>query len=542
MAGCTTTPAGGPSSAATVDSCLAAAAARDPAAPYMVDAGTTWSFAHTEERAAVTARRLAGLGVGAGTKVALWLPNGEPWVSCFFAVARLGGTVVPAGTRLRTRDLRHILADSRAKVLIYAPHALGVDFDRMVADLRRARADGELPALEHVVSVDAGRLPGVVALESLPEEGELPAGADPEGAAVVCYTSGTTGRPKGCVHSHRTLVANGRVGAELTGLAPGERVVCPAPFAHVFGFHMGVLQCAIAGAALINAEPYAPERLLDLAESHRATVAYCVPTVARDALAEHARRPRRLELRRALIAGAPVSASLRRATLGRGGLAPELSVVYGCTEAPTISQLTPDAPEEQLLRSVGRPTPRVEVRICEPGSSDELPTGDTGEILTRGYNRMLGYLEDPEATRRKERDGWLVTGDLGQMDELGYLHFVGRADETLVVGGFNVYPGDVEFQLTDLEGVREAAVVGVPDERLGEVPMAWVTRDEGAVLDADAVLDWARGNLASYKRPRYVRIVAELPRVGTGKVARVKLIEQARRALPSLPWERLCSR
>jgi len=539
VAGCTAPTARPPLSAATIDACLAAAAERDPGGPYLIDSGTTWSFGQIAERAAATSRRLAGLGVGAGTRVALWLPNGEPWVTCFFAVARAGATVVPVGTRLRTRDLRHILSDSRASVLVYAPHALGVDFDRMVAELRRARADGELRALRHVVSVGAGRLPGVVALESVPE-GADPGGApDPDAPVVVCYTSGTTGRPKGCVHSHRTLVRNGTVAATLTGLAAGERVACPAPFAHVFGFHMGVLQCAIAGAALVNAEPYAPDRLLDLAEAHAATVAYCVPTVAHEALAEQSRRPRRLALRRVLIAGAPVSASLRRAAIGEGGLAPELAVVYGCTEAPTISQLMPDAPEEQLMRSVGRPTPGVEVRICRAGSSEELPSGDTGEILTRGYNRMLGYVGDSEATERKHRDGWLVTGDLGCMDELGYLHFVGRADETLVVGGFNVHPRDVEFQLADLDGVREVAVIGVPDERLGEVPMAWVALEDGTALDAEALLGWARANLASYKRPRYVRVVAELPRLGSGKVARVRLTEQARRTLPALPWERL---
>lgn len=522
----------------TIPGILGESARRHPDVIYLMDGSAEHTFSAVAERVEGARDRLRSLGIGRGDRVVLWLPNGLDWIVTFFAVLRLGATVVPAGTRLRTADLRHILADSGARILVHTPSFLEIDFGQMVAELPRIREAGELLTPECLIAAVADAIPSANPLGEREAGGDGQSGArgpEPDEPAIVCYTSGTTGSPKGCVHSHRALARNARIAARLSGLAPGERIACPVPFAHVFGFHMGVIQAAASGATLVNAEPYAPDRFLDLCESRKATVAYAVPTMAREILTAQLRSPRRLTLRLALVAGAPVSSELRAQITGVGGIAEGLSVAYGCTEAPTISQLLPSDPAPERARSVGRPTPGVEVMIARKGSTSSLPCGETGEILVRGYNTMSGYLGDPAATEGKYRRGWLLTGDLGWLDEDGYLHFASRADEMVLVGGFNAYPREIESQLEQLEGVREAAVIGVPDDRLGQVPMAWVAADPDA-LDAEHVVDWAHTHLASYKRPRYVEVVEQLPRVPSGKIARARLEERARRRLPSLPW------
>ena len=378
---------------------------------------------------------------------------------------------------------------------------------------------------------------GVLSWHELPAGGRLPDPPDPGAPAVVCYTGGTTGRPKGCVHDHRTLARNAAVAAGLTGLKEGERLVSPMPFAHVFGFHMGVLQCMVGGATLVDAEPFAAGTMLDLVERHRGTVLYGVPTMARELIEEQRARPRDLgSLRVALVAGAPVSPSLRRAVLDADeGLGCELSVVYGATESPTLTQLLPGDPEPQKLDSVGRATPGIELRIFAPGTTDPLPAGEVGEIGALGYNQMIGYLDDPAATAEKRRGEWILTGDLGRLDAEGYLYVAGRSSDMFLCGGFNVYPREVENQLEQMPGITEAVVVAVPDERLGEVGLAFVTTDSSGLTEA-AILAWSREQLATYKRPRHARIVDGIPRTHAGKTARAELANEARRLLPDLPW------
>jgi fatty-acyl-CoA synthase len=524
----------------TIYSALLASARRDPDAAAIRDGGRTTTYGELLALADEDAGRLLALGLGNGDRAVLWLPNGARWASLFYACARLGVVVVTAGSRLRTFDLRAILHDSKARALFYAPEFVGIDYEAMVDELWREIDDGTLAGRPHLVAVtSAGSGGGArrTRLDNLLSRPLPAARAAADEQAVVCFTSGTTGRPKGCVHSHRALVRNGVVAVALGGFGPGDRILCPVPFAHVFGFHMGVLQAALAGATLVNAEPYDAERMLNLAESERATVIYAVPTMARELLAEQVRRPRALSaLRLILVAGAPVPSELREQIADRERGLGALSVVYGCTEAPTLTQLVPGDPPMQALTSVGRPTDGVTLLIAEPGTVNPVDETEVGEVLARGYNEMLGYLDDPGATGLKYRDGWLVTGDLGWIDSDGYLHFVGRASEVFMVGGFNVHPRDVEAQLEQCKQVSEAAVTAVPDHRLGSVPMAWVT---AAVpdLSEEQVLEWSRSNLAGYKRPRYARVVRSLPRTGSGKLSRVKLEHLTRRALPHLDWE-----
>lgn len=498
--------------------------------------GATTTYGQLKAMAEADAGRLRALGVDAGDRVILWLPNGPRWASLFFACARIGAVAVTAGTRLRPLDLLHIVRDAGASVLVYDPHFLGLDYDSMADEIERDLSGSS--ARTALVAVGCSSRAKRRSLDALPVESIPPPWANERAPAIVCYTSGTTGRPKGCVHSHEALVRNGTVASGLLKFGPEDRILCPVPFAHVFGFHMGVLQSALSGATLINAEPYDVDHLLHLAQEEKATVLYLVPSMAGEVVYEQRRRPRPLkDVRVTLVAGAPVPSQLREAILDPSlGLGGALSIVYGCSEAPTLTQLIPSDPEPFVRTSVGRATPGVQLRVVRPGSSTTLPAGEVGEIVTRGYNQMLGYLGDAAATQAKRRDGWLVTDDLGWFSDSGYLHVAGRRSEMFLVGGFNVYPRDVEAQLELCEGVADVAVIGVPDERLGSVAAAWVVASD-ASLTEEQVLEWSHRRLASYKRPRYVRVVRSLPRTGTGKLSRVKLESLARRALPNLNWD-----
>jgi acyl-CoA synthetase (AMP-forming)/AMP-acid ligase II len=306
------------------------------------------------------------------------------------------------------------------------------------------------------------------------------------------------------------------------------------PFSHVFGFHMGILQPLLRGASLVEAEPFDAGRVLDLIERHRGTVLYGVPAMGQDVVAAQRARPRDLaSLRVTLLAGAPVPPKLRKQTMDVLGCG--LTVVYGATESPTLTQLLPTDPPEPLLESVGRATPGVELAIFEPGTDRRLPAGEIGEIAGRGYNHMVGYLDDPEATSAKYRGEWIVPGDSGRLDGDGFLYVTGRSEDMYLCGGFNVYPREVENQLELIDGTREAVVFGVPDERLGEVGFAFVAVEDPAVTE-ERILEWAKENMASYKRPRYVRVIDEMPRTHVGKTARGELRARARRLLPDLPW------
>jgi acyl-CoA synthetase (AMP-forming)/AMP-acid ligase II len=531
------TPVDGPFPT-SIHGILEQAVGRDPGGVFYVneDEGERLTFAGVRERAERGAARLAGLGLRPGDRLVVWLPNGARWIELLFACARLGVVLVTAGARLRMADMPYLIEHSRAAAVVYTPRFLDTDYESMVIELARLRDRGRIPSLRHAIRYGDGEAPeGVTPYETLEHASRLPAPPGPDAAAVICYTGGTTGRPKGCVHDHRTIARNCAIASALTGFAPGEKLVSAMPFAHVFGFHMGILQPMVGGASLVEAEPFSAHTVLDLIEAHDATVLYGVPAMGQAVVAAQRERPRDLSsLRVALLAGAPVPARLRSQTMEILGCG--LTVVYGATESPTLTQLLPDAPSTPLLESVGQATSGVELAVFEPGTETQLPVGEIGEIGARGYNHMVGYLDDPEATRAKYRGEWIIPGDFGRLDEDGFLYVTGRSEDMFLCGGFNVYPREVESQLESLDGIEEVVVFGVPDDRLGEVAFAFVTVEDPE-LSEETILAWAKEKMASYKRPRYVELRSDLPRTHAGKTARGELRAEARRLLPDLPWE-----
>lgn len=509
-----------------VAAALALRATSDPARPYVLGTSGSLSYGEVDSRSEALAAALAGLGVEAGDRVALILPNCPEFVVSLFAVAKLGGVIVPMDPRLPPGELQYMLRHSEAVCAVTIENAYGVDFLQVFEDLFV-----RLPELQYLVTVGEEDLwydDRIFQYEDLISAGggrdfgtlEI----DPERSPfAIVYTSGTTGKPKGVELSHSNLLSVAAGTAEALDLTPDDRVAGVSGLFHVFGLGPGLLTTLAAGSALVLADDVAPGSTLDVVERLRATVLYGVPTSFVAEMAEQERDPRDVSsLRIAMPAGAPVSDELVRQIRER--LCRTVLVAYSLTEtSSTVCVSRPDDPAEKQRFTVGRPLPGTEILILERDGA-ELPVESVGEIAVRGPGVMLGYHRQPRETAAAfDERGYLLTGDLGIVDDEGYVHLVGRRKEVIIRAGFNVYPREVESRLEAHPAVREAAVVGLPDPLLGEATCACVVPVEGAIVTSQEILDWCRETLADAKVPDRVRFFDAFPRTGTGKVRRIEL-------------------
>jgi fatty-acyl-CoA synthase len=331
------------------------------------------------------------------------------------------------------------------------------------------------------------------------------------------------GKPKGVALTHTNLLATAAATADAIGLTEADTVFGVATVFHVFGLGPGVLGTLVAGAGLVLQEQFDPAEALDLIERHRVTVHYGVPTVYITEMRENERKPRDLSsLRAGVVAGAPIGDDLVRRI--RGELCPGLCVAYSLTEtASTVAITRLDDAEQKALFTVGRPLPGSEVRILDLDGT-VLPEESLGEIAVRGTGVMKGYYRQPgETSQSFDEDGFFLTGDLGMIDDEGYLHIVGRRKELIIRGGFNVYPREVEDRLHAHPAVLDVAIVGLPHEVLGEQVCACILPVEGAIVTGEEIKEWCRNTLADYKVPDIVRFFDSFPLTGSGKVRRVEL-------------------
>jgi acyl-CoA synthetase (AMP-forming)/AMP-acid ligase II len=349
----------------------------------------------------------------------------------------------------------------------------------------------------------------------------------PTDTSDILFTSGTTGRPKGVVMTHGQTVQQFREWCEFAGLRAGDRYLIVNPFFHMFGYKAGWLASLLQGATIVPVPVFDVPKVLSLVEAERITVLPGAPTIYRSILDHPERKNFDLgTLRVAVTGAADVPVALieeMRAEL------PFRSILtgYGLTEAGTCTGSRPDDDAETIATTAGKAMDGLEVVIAG-ADGREVERGATGELLVRGYSVMKGYLDDPKATAAAiDERGFLHTGDLATMDERGYVRIVGRLKDMLIVGGFNVYPAEVENALLAHDAIGRVAVIGVPDERLGEVAMAYVVPAPGRSIDPDAIIAWARERLANYKVPRHVVEIAELPINATGKVMKDALRTRA---------------
>jgi fatty-acyl-CoA synthase len=510
----------------SVGSLLVTRSTADPEGAFLLTGGQTLTYGEVDSRAEALAAALHNLGLEAGDRLALVLPACPEFVVAMFAAAKLGATIVPLNPRLTTPELQYMLRHSEAACAITIEKYHGIEYLELFEDLLV-----QLPELQYLVTVGHEELwydDRIFQFEDMISAGrgrDYPAPElDPaEDLFAILYTSGTTGKPKGVALSHENVVSTAESTVQAIGLGPSDRVIGVTALFHVFGMGAGVLGSVLAGAALVLQEEFDAGETLDLIEQHRVTVQFGVPTLFATELHEQAQQPRDLSsLRLGVAAGSAVSDELIRDV--QRHLCPQLLVAYSLTEtSSTVTVTRPDDPGEKRRFTVGRPIAATQIRVLE-NDGTELPVESVGEIAIRGPGVMKGYYRQPRETAACfDNQGYMLTGDLGIVDEEGYVHLVGRRKEVIIRSGFNVYPREVEDRIQTHPAVRDAAVVGVPDQVLGEAICACVVPVEGAIVTGQEIKDWCRVTLADYKVPDLVRFLDEFPLTGTGKVRRVEL-------------------
>jgi acyl-CoA synthetase (AMP-forming)/AMP-acid ligase II len=487
---------------------------------------------HTSTRAMMAA------GIGPGDRVAIWAPNGLGWIVAALGAQSAGAAIVPINTRFKGAEAAYVLSASKAVALVTTVGFLDTDTVGMLC-----AAETPLPHLRRIVLLEGsagvgeapqhtevepwhafvGRADGMSAAAALERQRSV----QPTDTSDVLFTSGTTGRPKGVVMTHGQTVRQCRDWCEFAALRSDDRYLIVNPFFHMFGYKAGWLASLLQGATIVPVPVFDVPTILSLVETEMITVLPGAPTIYRSLLDHPARDAFDLHTLRVAITGAadiPVALiEEMRAEL------PFRSILtgYGLTEAGTCTGTRPDDDAETIATTAGRAMPSLEVIVAD-AEGQEVERGATGELLVRGYSVMQGYLDDPEATAAAIDDrGFLHTGDLATMDERGYVRIVGRLKDMLIVGGFNVYPAEVENALLAHDAIHQVAIVGVPDARMGEVALAYVVPAPGRSIDPAAIIGWARERLANYKVPRYVVGVSALPTSTTGKILKDELRARA---------------
>ncbi|HEX6911510.1 MAG TPA: class I adenylate-forming enzyme family protein [Longimicrobium sp.] len=508
----------------TLADSLALRVNEDPRRPFVAFEDRRLTYAQVDAQADALAAALHELGIEAGDRIALTLPNWPEFVVSAFAAAKLGAVIVPLNPRFTPPELQYMLRHSESVAVVTAENWEGTDYLA-----RFEQFLGVLPDLQYVVSVGEEDLwydDRIHQFEDLVSSGEGRPYPRWQGSAdepfAILYTSGTMGKPKGVQLTHDNLMANAALSADALDLRADDVVFGVNTLFNAFGIGTGVLGTMCAGASLILHEGYEASQALEIVRRERVTVFHGVPTNFVLALNEAVGGAAGGTLRTGVVAGAPVPEELVQRI--QRELVPGIRVGYGMTETGNlVSVNTPDDPSGKQVATVGKPLPEVEIRIIDVDGS-VLPVESVGEVAVRGPGVMRGYYRQPGETAQVfTADGFFLTGDLGMVDEEGYLHLIGRRKEMIIRGGFNVYPREVEDRLHAHPAVLDVAVVGLPDEILGEVACACIVPVEGAIVTGEEIRDFCREVLADYKVPDLVRFLDSFPLTGSGKVRRVEL-------------------
>ena len=500
---------------------LTATARRTPDREAVVCGGQRLSFAELDARTTRLANSLMNMGITIGDRVALHMANSIAVVEVMAAILKAGGIVVPISTRLAAPEIRYMLEDTRPAAAVYSPefrdavqeNAAALDDIRFIVDGAAKTGEQSLEALIESASDQAPRLG-----DFSPDD------------ALLSYTSGTTGRPKGALGTHRNLVIGlGWINGTEWHLSAEDRTLVTTPMSHRTGMAR-IASSFCLGSTLIVQERFDPAETVKLIETERVSHIGVVPTIARMLLpAIDARPDSCASLRTMLATGEVFPTSIKEPLFAAlPGLA--LNSFYSQTEAGVVTNLRPG--EQQTHGdSIGQPIAGIEVRLVD-GDLADVSLGETGEILVRcgepgEITVMREYFNRPEDTKNTIVDGWVRTGDMAREGEDGYLYFVDRLKDMIVSGGLNIYSVEVEHALLSHPAIHEAAVIGVPDSDFGEAVMAYVVAKEGALPAEDALIEHCRQHIASYKKPRHIRFVDALPRNATGKIAKHRLREPA---------------
>ena len=500
----------------------------------VVDGDRRLTYRGLEDAARTASAGFVGRGVEPGDRIAIWAPNKIEFIVALLGAQRIGASVVPLNSRYRGYEAHAILARSRATALVVADGFLGTDYVTMLRDAGENREGPEVPGLPHlrvIIDIMAGGNSNTISWSDftnvddamLDEADRRAAAVEDSAVSDILFTSGTTGAPKGVVTTQAQTILIARTWARGASLSPSDRYAIVNPFFHGFGYKAGIMAALTSGSTIYPVLTFDPVAVMQLIEAERITVMPGAPTIFLT-LIDH---PRRTEFD---------LSSLRYATAGATSVPDNLfeqmrdvlgfdtaAQAYGLTECMVATQSRPDDDPLHIAQTTGPAVEGIEIRVVD-ASSNDVGIGTDGEVWLRGKTVMIGYFEDPEATAAAiDSDGWLHTGDIGRLDEHGCLKITDRMKDMFIVGGFNVYPAEVENAISTHPDVTEAAVVGIPDARLGTVARAFVVPRHGATVSENELTQWCAVRLANFKVPREFVVVDAFPRNASGKILKREL-------------------
>jgi HIP---CoA ligase len=476
----------------TIPEMVLSAADRFGDAEAVVDGPLRLTFNEVVERIRCAASAFADLGVDKGDRIAIWAPNSAEWIMAAFGLLTAGGVLVPVNTRFKAEEAADVIGRSGAKAVLVQKGFLGQDYTA--------------PAGVSVIDLKSDFL------SSGPPFRRDVSGLKGTDISDIIFTSGTTGRPKGARMNHRQTLRMYEEWATLADLREGDRYLMINPYFHTFGLKAGLIASFLRGATMLPVAAFDIDRVVDLIETERITMLPGPPTLYHSLLAV-ADKGKLATLRAGVTGAADIPVELVRRIHDELPFQ-TLMTGYGLTEAGNVTLSRPGDSFEDVATTAGLPCEDIEVRVA-----------DDGEVIVRGYSVMQGYLDDPAATAEAiDADGWLHTGDLGSFTAAGRLRIVGRKKDMFIVGGFNAYPAEIEGFLLEHPVVAQAAVIGVPDERLGQVGKVFiVVKDGNDGVTSEDLISWSRQRMAGFKVPRYVEFLDELPLNATGKVMKDRL-------------------
>ena len=505
----------------TIPATAKTAAERWPDRIALIEGDERWAFAQLWADARACGSAMLAHGVAHGDRIGIWAPNSRDWIIAALGAQIAGAAIVPMNTRFKGQEAADILRRSHARLVFGPRQFLGTDYQALLAG-------EDLPDLQDFIRIDcdfdAFLARGKGADD--PAVDDALARLSGDDVSDIIFTSGTTGRPKGVIATHRQVVQTFGDWAERVDLREGDNHLIVSPFFHAFGYKAGWLACLIRGATIIPMAVFDGNEMFRQIEVNRINFLPGPPTIYVMLLHELAGDQQRdfSSLRAAVTGAAPVAPALVQRMRNELGISNVVNG-YGMTECGVIAMTCRGDDAETIAHKCGYPMPGMEVR-CVDENGHDVPRGQAGEFWVRGPSVMQGYLDEPEATAEAiDADGWLHTGDVGTIDARGYLAITDRKKNMYISGGFNCYPAEIEKLLTAHPAIETAAVIGVPDERMGEVGKAFVVLRPGNDADEAGIIRWARENMANYKVPRKVVLVDALPRNAGGKVLRDALQE-----------------
>ena len=503
-----------------------------------------WTYAEFKERIDALAAGLLKLGIEPGERVGVWGPNSSEWVLTQMATAKIGAILVNINPAYRLYELEYAMNKSGCRAIVSAEqfktskylemlYALAPELETCEPGRLKSK---KLPDLEIVIRMGDTKSSGMFSFADICEAGgaeerarleELKRELRPDDPINIQFTSGTTGNPKGATLTHCNILNNGYLTGAGMRLKSTDRLCVPVPLYHCFGMVLGNLACFSHGATVVYpSEVFDPLSTLQAVEAERCTALHGVPTMFVTELAHPDFEQFDLStLRTGVMAGAPCPVDVMKRVISDMNMK-HILIGYGQTEVSPINHLTlPDDPIEKRVETVGRAVPWIEIKLVDDDGR-VVPVGEKGEVCTRGYSVMLGYWNDEEQTSETiDEARWLHSGDLGVMDEEGYLRIVGRIKDMIIRGGENIYPREVEEFLYTHPKIKEVQVFGIPDARMGEEVCAWVQTEEGETLTEDDVKAFCQGQITHFKIPKHIRFVDEYPMTVTGKIQKFKMSE-----------------